>query len=115
MGLKKLIVYTAGTFDILNLGHINIFKKSKEMGDYLVVGVSTDKLVEKYKHVKPIMLFKERVALVQAIKYVDAVITQHKLLDIKTLKIIGPHIITIGSDWKNKTVEGLEWAKKHRS
>ena len=112
MGLKK-VVYTAGTFDILNLGHVNIFKKSKKLGNYLIVGVSTDKLVESYKHIKPIMPYKERFALVGAIKYVDKVIKQTKLLDINILKKIRPDIITIGSDWQNKILEGLVWAKEN--
>jgi len=111
--MKKTIVYTAGTFDILNLGHINIFKKSKALGDILIVAVSTDKLVSSYKNIKPIMPYNERVRIVKAIKYVDKVVKQEKLIDIEQLKDIKPNIITIGSDWENKTLEGLEWAKKH--
>ncbi len=108
----KKIVYTAGTFDILNLGHINIFKRSKQLGDYLIVGISTDKLVKSYKKIFPIMPYKERCLIIKSIRYVDKIIKQTKLLNIKQLKKIKPNIITIGSDWKNKTLPGLEWAKK---
>ena len=113
MGLKKVIIFTAGTFDILNLGHINIFKQSKILGDYLVVGISTDNLVLSYKHIRPIMPFAERLEIVKSIKYVDKVVKQTKLIDINQLKKIKPDIIIIGSDWKDKTLPGLEWAKKH--
>ena len=112
MGLKKVIIFTAGTFDILNLGHINIFKRSKQLGDYLIVGISTDKLVKSYKKIFPIMPYKERCLIIKSIRYVDKIIKQTKLLNIKQLKKIKPNIITIGSDWKNKTLPGLEWAKK---
>lgn len=47
------IGYTTGTFDLFHIGHLNILKKSKEMCDFLIVGVSTDEVVQSYKHKVP--------------------------------------------------------------
>lgn len=109
---KKVIVYTSGTWDLFHIGHLNLFKKSKELGDKLVVGVSTDELVRSYKKTPLIIPFEERMEIVKSCKYVDKVVKQVILSEIKQLKEINPDIITIGSDWKNKYLEGLEWFKK---
>ena len=111
--MRESRVYTAGTFDILNLGHINLLERSKMYGDYLIVGVSTDELVYSYKHILPIIPYEERKQIVQALRAVDMVVKQEEILSIKQIQLINPFIITIGSDWKNKKIEGLEWAKEH--
>ena len=63
----KIITY--GTFDLFHEGHYNILKRAKELGDYLIVGVSTDELVQKSKNKTPIIPFEERVEILKAIKY----------------------------------------------
>ena len=73
---KYKVGYTTGVYDMFHIGHLNILKRAKEQCDYLIVGVSTDELVEDYKHKKPIIPFDERFAIVEAIKYVDKV-TNH--------------------------------------
>ena len=59
------IGYTTGTFDLFHIGHLNILKKSKEMCDFLIVGVSTDEVVQSYKHKVPVIPFKDRVEIIQ--------------------------------------------------
>lgn len=108
---KECIVYTAGTWDMFHIGHLNIFKRSRELGTKLVVGVSTDELVASYKKAPPVIPYKDRLEVVKNCKYVDAVVKQARLMDINQLKEIKPDIITIGDDWKTKYLEGLEWAK----
>ncbi len=110
---NKKVIYTAGTFDIFNIGHLEILKKSKKLGDILIVGVSTDELVETYKYSKPIISYKDRVKIIKSCKYVDKVVKQKSLIDIKTLKRYKVDCVTIGSDWKNKYLEGLEFMKKN--
>ena len=68
-----VVGYTTGVFDMFHIGHLNILKKAKEQCDYLIVGVSTDEIVESYKHKKPFIRFEERIVIVESIKYVDRV------------------------------------------
>lgn len=112
IGEKRKIVYTAGTWDLFHIGHLNILKKSKKLGTKLIVGVSTDKLVKSYKENYPAIPYEHRISLIKNSKYVDKVVKQEKLLDIEELKKLKIDILTIGSDWKNKRLKGLEWAKK---
>ena len=62
--------YTTGVFDLFHVGHLNILKKSKELCNHLVVGVTTDELVS-YKNTEAFVSFEERIQIVEAIKYVD--------------------------------------------
>jgi len=110
--MKKIL--TAGTWDLFHVGHLNILKKSKELGNMLAVGVSTDELTKSHKGSYPVISFKERIAIIRGIEGVDIAYEQKKgVLSIKDISIIKPDIITIGSDWKNKKIEGLEWFKLH--
>ena len=106
-------VYTSGTWDLFHVGHLNIFKRSKKLGDFLIVAVSTDELVESYKEIKPAIPYRQRVEIVKSIKYVDKVVKQTVLTDIRHLKKYNVDIVTIGSDWKKRHLDGLEWMKKH--
>jgi glycerol-3-phosphate cytidylyltransferase len=107
-----IIVYTSGSFDILNEGHINILEKAKNLGDFLIVGVSTNKLIKSYKHIYPIMNLKERIKIIKSLKFVDKVIKQKKFFDITQLKKYKISIIVLGSDWEKKEFPELSSAIK---
>lgn len=110
---KKVTVYTSGTFDLFHVGHLNILKRSKSLGDVLIVGVYKDEVVKKNKGNYPVIPLKERIEILKACKYVDKVVPQTILTDIRTLKKYKIDIVTTGDDWKNRYLKGLEWMKKH--
>ena len=95
-----IIGYTTGVYDMFHIGHLNILKRAKEQCDYLIVGVSTDELVQHDKHKTPIIPFIERCAIVQAIRYVDKVVPQldkNKLAAWEKYKV---KKMFVGSDWQ---------------
>lgn len=98
---KYKVGYTTGVFDMFHIGHLNILKKSKELCDYLIVGVSTDELVETYKNKKPIIPFDERIEIVKSIKYVDKVVSQTTMDKMDAWKELKFDVLFHGSDWKN--------------
>ena len=93
-------VFRYGTFDLFHKGHYNIIKRAKALGDYLIVGVNADALVESYKHKKPIVPLEERAEIVRAIRYVDQVIVTDTLDKGKIWNKIRFDEIYIGDDWK---------------
>ena len=64
-----VIGYTTGVFDMFHIGHLNIIKRAKAQCDYLIVGVSTDELCLSYKGKLPLIPFKDRKAIIEALKY----------------------------------------------
>jgi len=98
--MKKVITY--GTFDLLHYGHINLLKRAKEMGDYLIVALSTNEFNE-LKGKRCYFSYNERKKLLEAIRYVDLVIPEssweQKVEDIKEFKI---DIFVMGDDWSEK-------------
>lgn len=97
---KKIIGYTTGVFDMFHIGHLNILKRAKEQCDYLIVGVSTDEVVEEYKKKTPIIKFEERIAIVEAIKYVDEIVPQTTMDKMEAWKQLKFDVMFHGSDWK---------------
>jgi len=112
---KKTIVYTAGTWDLFHVGHLNLLRESRKYGDVLIVGVNTDELIEIHKFKKPIYTFEERLAIIKACKYVDKAVKQTILDDPEMMKEYNVDILTVGSDWKNRDdIPGLNWMRKNR-
>lgn len=92
--------YTTGVYDMFHIGHLNILERSKEMCDFLLVGVTTDELCFKRKHKYPIVCEKERCAIVKAIRYVDDVVLQEDMDKLEAVKRYGCDVVFVGSDWK---------------
>lgn len=97
-----IIVITYGTYDLLHKGHIRLLKRAKELGDYLIVGLSTDDF-NSLKGKKAFYSYEDRKEMLEAIKYVDKVIPEQtweqKDEDVEKYNI---DIFTIGDDWKGK-------------
>lgn len=97
---KYKIGYTSGVYDMFHIGHLNILKNAKEICDYLVVGVSTDKLVEEYKGKSPVISYSDRVAIVSAIRYVDKVVPQENMDKLASALSVNAEVVLVGDDWK---------------
>ena len=95
--MKKVI--TDGSFDRFHEGHYNLLKRAKALGDYLIVGVSTDELVS-YKHKQAVIPHEERKEIVGAIKYVDEVVTQENMNKMEAWEKFHFNVMFVGDDWK---------------
>lgn len=112
MERKKIRVFTSGSFDLFHIGHLNILERSAALGDELIVGVSTDELIQHYKGMPPIIPFEQRFRIISSLKCVTKAVKQVKLTEVAQLQREDIDIVTIGDDWINKYLEGLEWMKK---
>ena len=92
--------YTTGVYDLFHIGHLNILKRAKDRCDYLIVGVSTDEVVESYKGKRPIIPFSERIEIVKAIRYVDEVIPQTSMDKMEAWEKLHFDVLFHGTDWK---------------
>ena len=99
--MKKVITY--GTFDLLHYGHINLLRRAKAQGDYLIVALSTDEFNWKEKRKRCYFSFEERRMLLEAIRYVDLVIPE-TCWEQKKTDIHEYHVDTfvMGDDWAGK-------------
>ena len=99
--MKRVITY--GTFDLLHYGHINLLKRAKKLGDYLIVALSTDDFNTKSKNKKTYFSYMERKQLLESIRYVDLVIPENnweqKISDVVDYKV---DVFVIGDDWSGK-------------
>lgn len=99
--MKRVITY--GTFDLLHYGHINLLRRARQMGDYLIVGLSTDEFNWNEKQKKCYFSYEKRKQLLEAIRYVDLVIPEEnweqKRTDVKEYHV---DTFVMGDDWKGK-------------
>lgn len=92
--------YTTGIYDMFHIGHLNILRRAKEQCETLIVGVTTDELCFIRKQKYPIINERDRMAIVEAIRYVDKVIPQSDMVKIRPVKELGVDAVFVGSDWK---------------
>lgn len=99
--MKRVITY--GTFDLLHYGHINFLRRAKELGDYLIVALSTDDFNWSKKQKKCYFEYEERKLILEAVRYVDLVIPEtewsQKRLDVREYHV---DTFVIGDDWQGK-------------
>ena len=99
--MKKIITY--GTFDLLHYGHINLLKRAKQMGDYLIVCLSTDEFNKNSKNKECYFSYEIRKQLLESIRYVDLVIPENNWNQkIDDIKEFGIDTFVMGDDWKGK-------------
>lgn len=99
--MKRVITY--GTYDLLHYGHINLLRRAKALGDYLIVALSSDEFNRNEKHKETYFTYEQRKQLLESIRYVDLVIPEENWKQ-KRVDVHEYHINTfvIGDDWKGK-------------
>lgn len=99
--MKRIITY--GTFDLLHYGHINLLRRAKERGDYLIVALSTDEFNWNMKQKKCYFTYEQRKQLLEAVRYVDLVIPENnweqKVEDVRLYQV---DEFVMGNDWEGK-------------
>ena len=109
--MRRVITY--GTFDLLHYGHINLLRRARALGDYLIVALSTDGFSRDEKHKTPYFTYDQRKQLLESIRYVDLVIPEdsweQKRTDMHQYQV---DVFAMGDDWKGKfdelAAEGVE-------
>ncbi len=108
--MKRVITY--GTFDLLHYGHINLLRRAKALGDYLIVGLSTDHFNREMKNKPNYFDYPTREMMLDAIRYVDLVIPEEtweqKVDDIRLYRV---DVFVMGDDWKGKFDHLSEYCK----
>lgn len=104
--MKRVITF--GTFDVLHIGHINILERAKALGDYLIVGVSSDALNFSKKKRYPIYTEKDRLKILSSLKCVDQVFVEESLeLKLDYVNRYKADLLVMGDDWTGK----FDWVK----
>tara|TARA_R110000824_G_scaffold7178_1_gene32516 strand:+ start:594 stop:1061 length:468 start_codon:yes stop_codon:yes gene_type:complete len=104
---KRMIGFTAGSFDLLHAGHVLMLKEAKSVCDHLVVGLHVDPNMERERKSKPVQSLVERQIQLEAVKYVDEVVvynTEQDLLDM--LEAFSIDIRIIGEEYDDMTYTG---------
>jgi len=109
----KKIVFTNGCFDILHQGHMRYLSEAKKLGDYLIVGVNSDRSIRNIKgNNRPLMTEEARAELLAALCFVDGVVIFTEDDPLAIIKYLQPHILVKGADWAEDKIIGAEFIKK---
>ena len=103
-------VITLGTFDLLHVGHLKLFKRCRELSDFVIVGLNTDEFIKAFKGKAPVMSYDERHAMIIETGLVDMIMPndQSKIgsTALQTIVKSGANLIVVGSDWLRKDYLG---------
>lgn len=109
----KRVIFTNGCFDILHHGHVRYLSEAKKYGDYLVIGLNSDKSVRSVKGGnRPVMSEGARAELLAALCFVDGVVIFDEEDPLDIIKYLQPHVLVKGSDWADEDIIGAELVKE---
>ncbi len=109
----KRIVFTNGCFDILHQGHVRYLSEARKCGDYLIVGLNSDKSIRSIKgNNRPLMTEGARAELLAALCFVDGVVIFNEEDPLAIIKYLQPQILVKGADWAQDKIIGSEFVKK---
>lgn len=105
----RTVVYAAGVWDMFHIGHLNLLRAAKGLGDILIAGIKTDELVAAEKGHRPLMAFSDRRAIVESCRYVDLVVRQETLEKDALLEALNVDILVAGSDKAASKIPGHDY------
>ncbi|AUV00714.1 MULTISPECIES: adenylyltransferase/cytidyltransferase family protein [Phytobacter] len=104
--MKRVITF--GTYDVFHIGHVNILERAAALGDYLIVGVSSDALSYKKKHRYPLYSQDDRVKIISSMRCVDEVFIEESLEDkARYIEMKKADLLVMGDDWEGR----FDWVK----
>jgi len=107
--LKGKLVFTNGCFDLLHVGHIRYLQEAKKLGDYLVIGLNSDKSVKKIKgNLRPIIPETERAEVLAALESVNFVVLFDEDTPYELISAVKPDVLVKGGDWKGNDIVGKD-------
>ena len=112
-GGGKKVVFTNGCFDILHQGHVRYLSEAKKCGDYLIIGLNSDRSVRSIKGKnRPLMPVGARAELLAALCFVDGVVVFDQEDPLAIIKYLQPQVLVKGSDWADEDIIGAEVVKR---
>jgi rfaE bifunctional protein nucleotidyltransferase chain/domain len=108
----KKVVFTNGCFDIIHAGHTRYLKEAKALGDILIVGLNSDKSVSAIKPGRPVNPQDQRAEVLASLEMVDYVALFDEETPYEVIKLLQPHILVKGGDWKKEDIVGSDIAKE---
>lgn len=113
--MKNSTIFTNGCFDIIHVGHLDLLKRCKEMGDVVIVGLNSDASISRLKGPeRPIMNLEKRVAFLSALEYVDYIVVFEEDTPAELLAQLKPSILVKGADYKPEQLPGREHVNEVR-
>ncbi len=110
----KKIVFTNGCFDLLHVGHVRYLQQARSLGDYLVVGVNSDASVKRLKGpTRPVQNENDRAEILAALGCVDFSIMFIEDTPENLIKLVKPHILVKGGDWKIDQIVGADFVQSY--
>ena len=104
--MKKVITF--GTYDVFHVGHINLIERASQLGDYVIVGVSSDALNFSKKNRYPVYKETDRLKIISSLKFVDEVFLEESLeLKLEYIRKYNADLLVMGDDWEGR----FDWVK----
>ncbi len=110
----RKIVFTNGCFDVIHVGHVDLLRRSRDLGDLLVVGLNSDASVRRLKgESRPINALRARAAVLGGLASVDYVVSFEEDTPAQIIERVKPDVLVKGEDWKDKGVVGREFVESY--
>lgn len=108
----KKIVLVQGAFEILNAGHVQVFRRCKEQGDYLIVALNTNRLLKAYKGRNAVLPWREKKLILESIRWVDSVVPAPKFSPLDIIKKYEVDVYCLSREWQETKKEEIAYMKK---